>query len=70
MPRIVNGAGQLTTEGDTMSRLTVTVPAWKQIAYARKEIAFEQWRASGYRDLKAYTLYIHWYHICNGTRKT
>jgi hypothetical protein len=38
------------------------------IAYARKEIAFEKWKASGYRDLAAWQDYIHWFEVCQGIK--
>ena len=35
-----------------------------QIAYAKKEIAFAKWKASGYHDLAAHAAFIHWFEIC------
>jgi hypothetical protein len=34
------------------------------IAYARKEIAFAKWKASGYRDLEARREFEYWHDIC------
>ena len=41
-----------------------------QIPYARKEIAFEKWRKSGYKDHSAYTNYIYWFEVCQGWRES
>jgi len=41
---------------------------FSQIAYARKEIAFAKWKASGYRDLAAYAEYLKQFEICQGLR--
>lgn len=34
------------------------------IAYAKKEIAFARWKASGYRDLEAHAEYLRWFEEC------
>ncbi len=34
------------------------------IAYARKEIAFEKWKASGYTDREARAEYERWFAVC------
>jgi len=34
-----------------------------QIPYARKEIAHEKWRKSGYKDKAAYDEYMKWYMV-------
>jgi hypothetical protein len=36
------------------------------LAYARKEIAFAKWQASGYRDHAAHAEYLHWFNVCQG----
>jgi len=38
------------------------------ISYARKEIAFAKWKASGYRDLAAWQEFIHWFEVCQKLR--
>lgn len=35
-----------------------------QIAYARKEIAFAKWKASGYADKAARAEYERWFKVC------
>jgi hypothetical protein len=39
-----------------------------QIPYAKKEIAFERWRKSGYRDLIAHAEYMYWFGVCQGLK--
>ena len=47
----------------------MTMPSWLkpgyQIAYARKEIAFARWKASGYRDLEQHARYLEHMATCN-----
>ena len=40
------------------------MPAGGQIAYARKEIAFAKWKASGYRDMAARADFEQWFERC------
>lgn len=34
------------------------------IAWAKKEMAFERWQRSGYRDLEAHAEYLYWFEEC------
>jgi hypothetical protein len=34
------------------------------IYYAKKEMAFEKWRKSGYNDFASHAKYIHYFNLC------
>ena len=50
--------------GENGPDLVVELSLMSQVAYARKEIAFAKWKASGYRDHAAHSRFLYWFEIC------